>query len=453
MKKYVCGLGALVAPSLIGAMVVVGCGEDGDDGLLPGDPSEVCGPCGTLATGDVGISGDARLDGFFKALSTMQNANLTIRADFEANIRALAEVYGVELTGEINAAAVGQVTAAIEADIAANVEGGLTVDYQPARCQANVNVAVEAQAKCEVKAGCTAEVEAGELSVACEGTCSGSCEGTCSGMFACEVEAGNIECEGQCEGACTLETAAACSGTCRGTCNGTCSAEDGNGNCAGTCDGTCEGTCELTVAAECSGSCTGKCLVTPPEAGCEASASCRGSCEGSCSGSCEGNFTPPSAHVDCEAEADCQASAKAEANASLECTPPQLNIDYSFNATAEGNASAQALFTARLAEVKARGIAIVQGAARYEALFTGNVNGELVFDPSPAEALAESVEGFANVDAFARFDIPVLKAGCAVAAFGEAADILSGFATGTTATIQAQAAFVSEFTTGFGAGS
>jgi modification target Cys-rich repeat protein len=448
MKKYVCGLGALVAPSLIGAMIVVGCGEDGDDGgFLPDDPSEICGPCGTLATGDVGISGDARLDGFFKALSTMQNANLSIKADFEGNIRALAALYDIELTGEINAAAVAQVTGAIEADITANVEGELIVDYQPARCQANVNVAVEAQAKCEVKAGCEVMVDPGQASVTCEGTCTGSCEGTCSGMFSCEVEAGGIECEGQCEGACTLDAAAECSGTCRGTCNGTCSAQDSEGNCAGSCEGTCEGTCELSVAAECSGSCTGKCLVTPPEAGCEASASCRGSCEGSCSGGCEGNFTPPSASAECDASADCQASAKAEANASLECTPPQLNIDYALNA--DVSATARAEFTARLAEVKARGVAIVQGAAKYEALFTGEVNGAVVFDPSPAVALTASVQGFANTSAFARFDIPALKATCALAAFGEAADIVGGFATETAGTIQAQAAFVGEFTTGF----
>src|SRR6188508_2600489 len=107
MKKYVCGLGALVAPSLIGAMVVVGCGEDGDDGILPGG-DDICGPCGTIATGDIGISGDARLDGFFKALGTMQNATVTIQTDFDANIRALAGLYpSVTLPeGALNAQAV-----------------------------------------------------------------------------------------------------------------------------------------------------------------------------------------------------------------------------------------------------------------------------------------------------------------------------------------------------------
>src|SRR5689334_14341549 len=101
MKKYLYGLGALVAPSLIGAMVVVGCGEDGADGIPGGE--DLCGDCGTIATGDVGISGDARLDGFFKALSNMQNATVTIQTDFEGNIRALAALYDIELTGQIDA--------------------------------------------------------------------------------------------------------------------------------------------------------------------------------------------------------------------------------------------------------------------------------------------------------------------------------------------------------------
>lgn len=449
MKKYVCGLGALVAPSLVGAMIVAGCGENGDDGgLIPGG-DDVCGPCGTIATGDIGISGDARLDGFFKALGTMQNATVTIQTDFDANIRALAALYDIELTGAIDASAVGEVTAAIEADIQANVAGELVVDYQPARCQANVNVAFEAQAKCEVKAGCEADVDPGQLSVQCEGQCSGGCSAECSGEFSCEVEAPSIECTGRCEGACTLE-AGTCNGTCRGDCDGTCTVENADGTCAGECSGECTGTCELAVAAECSGSCTGKCLVEQGSAQCTGDVSCRGECSGECSGGCEGNFTPPSASVECEAEADCQASAQAEANASLECTPPQLQIDYALNADAD--LDARALFTARLTEVKARGIAIIQGAAKYQALITGEVDGAVVFDPSPVAALTASVEGFADASAFANFNIAPLKIPCAVAAFVEAGPILASLATDTAATIEAQAEFVGAFTTGFSGG-
>src|SRR5690606_37865359 len=289
-------------------------------------------------------------------------------------------------------------------------------------------------AKCEVKAGCDVQATPGELSVQCEGQCSGGCSAECSGEFSCEVEAPSIECTGRCEGACTLEAGGTCNGTCRGECDGNCSLEDGDGNCAGECDGECQGTCELTVAAECSGSCTGKCLVNQGSAQCTSEVSCRGECSGQCSGGCEGNFTPPSVSAECEAAADCQASAKAEANASLECTPPQVNIDYSLQAAASGDLDARALFTARLAEVKARGIAIVQGAAKYEALFTGRVNGAVVFDPSPAAELRASVQGFANASAFARFDIAPAKIQCVVDAVGEAVSILGSFASETTAT-------------------
>jgi hypothetical protein len=447
MRKYVYGLGAIVAPSLLGALLATGCGEDG--GGLPGG-DDICGPCGEIATGDIGISGDVRLDGFFKALGTMQNATAFIQADFEGNIRALAAVYDVDLTGAINAAAVGQLTAAIRADINANVDGGLAIEYQPPRCQASVNVSVEAQAKCEAKVGCEVDANPGELSVACEGTCTGGCSGSCSGNFSCEVEAPSIACEGQCEGSCTLEAGGECSGTCRGTCMGQCSAQDAEGNCAGTCDGMCTGNCELTVAAECSGSCTGKCLVNQGSASCTGDVSCRGSCDAECTGGCEGNFTPPSVSADCEASADCQASAKAEANASLECTPPQLSVDFAFNAMAEGNLDAQAEFTARLSELKTRGVAIIQGAAKYEALLTGEVNGTVVFDPSPLEGLQASVQGFANANAIAEFDIPVGKLACVVPAFQEAGRIAASLATDTAVTLQAQGDFVAAFSGGFG---
>jgi hypothetical protein len=452
MKKYVCGLGALVAPSLIGAFMIAGCGEEdnGDGGLLGEGAQGLCGPCGTIASGDIGISGDARLDGFFKALGNIQNTTLTVQTDFDANIRALAAVYDVELTGAINADAVGELTAAIRADIEANVEGDLTIDYQPPRCQANVNVAVQAQAKCEAKADCTVTATPGEVSVSCQGTCTGSCEGSCSGELSCEVTAPSIECTGNCEGSCTFEAAAECNGTCRGECDGECSLENADGSCAGTCDGNCEGTCEFTAAAECNGTCSGKCLVEPGEAGCEANATCRGTCGGECTGGCEGNFTPPSASATCDATADCQASATAEANASLECTPPQLNIEFNFAANVD--AEAQAEFRAKLAELRVRGTAIVQGAAKYEALLTGKVEGRVVFNPSPVADLQAKIGDLAElgVSGMGEFDMPAAKIPCAVTAFADSISALGSIGTQTAGTLAAQAEFVSSFTTGIG---
>ena len=88
----------------------------------------------------------------------------------------------------------------------------------------------------------------------------------------------------------------------------------------------------------------------------------------------------------------------------------------------------------------------------YEALLTGEVNGELVFDPSPLAALTTSVEGLADVSVVTDFNITPLKIQCTVAAFGEAASILAGLANDTSATINAQAEFVGAFTTGFSGG-
>src|SRR5690606_24936874 len=147
-------------------------------------------------------------------------ATVTIQTDFDANIRALAAVYDIELPGATAASAVAEVTPAIGADTQATVGGELGAAYRPARCQANGNVAIEAPAKCEVKAGCEADVDPGQLSVQCEGQCSGGCSAECSGEFSCEVEASSIECTGRCEGACTLEAGGTCNGTCRGDCDG-----------------------------------------------------------------------------------------------------------------------------------------------------------------------------------------------------------------------------------------
>jgi hypothetical protein len=448
MRKYLYGLGAIVVPTLLGATLTAGCSdENGNGGLLPDGAGDVCGPCGTVINGDVGISGDARLDGFFKALATMNNATVGIRADFDGNIRALAEVYDVELGATIDADAVGELTAAIEADMNANLEGGLQVVYQPAQCTASVNIAVEAQARCEAQASCEVDVDPGEVSVQCQGQCSGGCTGTCSGELSCEVTAPSIECTGSCEGSCTFEAAAECNGTCHGDCSGACSATDANGQCNGTCEGNCDGTCEFAAAAECNGSCTGKCLVEQGSAQCTAEASCRGSCSAQCEGSCEGNFTPPSASANCEATAECQASAKAEANASLECTPPQLTVDYAFAGNVD--AEAQAQFIARLSELKVRGAAIIQGAAKFEALITGEVDGEVVFNPSPLAQLETSVRGFARADAVADFDIALGKLPCVVPAFTQAIEIVGDLGDNTATTLAAQAEFVAAFSGGF----
>jgi modification target Cys-rich repeat protein len=445
MKKSALGLLTLVTPALLGGVLTMSCEQAADD--LANASEEVCGPCGVVAEGDVGISGNVKLDGFFQAVSTLNAATLTIQTDFETNINALIEAFEVDVAANANLnAKVDALIEAIEIDIAANASGGLTINYAPPRCEANVSVAVEAQAKCEVKAGCEAEVTPGSVEVECAGTCEGSCEGTCTGGFECDLRAGGT-CEGECKGSCELEAAATCEGTCHGDCSGTCSSYNGNSECAGKCDGECTGTCELAVAAECQGTCTGSCKVTAM-ADCEGEApKCSGSCSGTCSGSCRGSATPPSVAVDCEASADCKAQAKAQASASVECTPPSLELGFEFS----GEASARAAFLARIGELKVRGIAILRGFTKYQALIDGRANGQVVFNPPPVEVVIDSMEEVieAGGEGSLFADIPAGRIICVTNELEASVTILSTITTTATANLAAQGKFATAISGGF----
>ena len=50
--------------SLVFVVPLLACG---DDPII--DPDEICGPCGSIETGQLSISGNARLDGFFAAVA------------------------------------------------------------------------------------------------------------------------------------------------------------------------------------------------------------------------------------------------------------------------------------------------------------------------------------------------------------------------------------------------
>ena len=417
---------------------VQGCDSVADD---------ICGPCGTIAGGSLSISGSAQLDGFFNATGSLNNAVAQIKGSFDADILALADVYGVA-RGNVDATFVSSLTAAIKADFSANLDGGIKVVYKPAECSVNVSVAVDAQAKCEVQGGCEAMVDPGEVSVQCEGGCSGKCDAACEGDLSCEVTAPSIECSGQCEGSCTLDAAASCDGTCRGDCSGTCSATDSSGKCAGTCDGMCDGSCEFKAAASCSGKCNGKCLVNQGDAQCMGEVSCRGTCMGECKGSCTGKATPPSASASCDASADCQAQASAQASADIQCTPPSLDLQYAFAAGV--NAEAQGQFLARIGELKVRGVAILQGFARLGALVTGEVDGKVVFDPSPVVEITGALQGVisAGVEGDLFANVPKGRLLCVIPAFNEAVKALGSVVSETKGTLEAQASFAAFITTG-----
>ncbi|MCR9164783.1 MAG: hypothetical protein ACE37F_33600 [Nannocystaceae bacterium] len=431
---------SLVAVGLfagITATAVQGCDEGG-----------LCGPCGVVAEGAVSISGSAQLDGFFSAVADLNQVFVSVQADFEANVRGLAEVWGyTELGANIDADAVAGLMGHIQGEINANVQGGISLNYVPPRCSASVSVAVEAQASCEAQAGCDVEVDPGEVSVACEGQCNGGCSAECSGAVSCEasVMGGAFECEGSCEGTCALEVAAGCEGTCNGTCTVNGEVQGTEGNFEGSCAGECEGTCEMSAGGNCEGSCQGSCVVEAPSADFSCNGeppTCRGECSGECSGSCEGTATPPSASAECDASADCQASASAQGSANFECSPPSL--EFAFELSGGLDASAQAEFRGRINELRVRGAAILQGFAQLRGVIDGDINGDGSADITPPlvairGSLEGIIEGGASGDLFA--DVPPGRINCVIPAFRESVEILGEVAGNASGTISAQAQF------------
>lgn len=433
-----------------------------------------CGECPTVAKGGVNFTGDARVDGLFKAIGSLKTSTGAIKGNFDLEIRSLADVFDVDVTGKTTAEAVALVKAKIEAEINANVEGGvaagLNVNFQKPKCSANASLAVEASADCKVEAGCqaAANCKGPDVDIQCSGSCSGSCEGSCSGSLSCEATlTAEGKCEGECMGSCegpSVQCAGTCSGTCSvnvtgkcdGACNGTC---DGNTSDGATCAGTCEGTCEVSGEAKCEGTCNGSCDVTPggcsatckgecrvavdATASCEGEApKCEGKCEGTCSASCEGNVTPPSCDVDasCEAAADCNASASAQANASLECTPPSLEISYKLSATgaAAADAKVAAEFKAKMEAFKDSMIAIGLGTYKLKALVTGDA--ELGIQPPAAQITTQlTAVGNAIASGNLEIDIPVFRLTCATSALKEATTALNGIKSDVSATVQGQA--------------
>lgn len=388
-----------------------------------------CGDCGTIANGDATITGMAQLDGVFKSLGTLSASTGSIRADFDAEVRELAAVFGIDTEGLVTADVVTEIKAEFDAQINAHLDGGISVVYEPPSCSADLSVSASAQAQCEAKAGCDADVsvqcEPGELSVECEGKCSGGCSGTCEGSCTVSAEAA-ASCEGKCKGSCDLSASGgSCEGTCHGECDVGCELENAEGECHGECAGTCTGDCELPEAGgSCEGGeCRGECTVSG-DAALDCEGKCEGACEGQCTGGCEGSFDPPScggnADVECEATADCQAQASAQASASMSCTPPTLQIDYELSAGAD--AAARAAVMGKLEAFKARMIAIVQGFAELRALLEGNA--ELGIDP-PLVTIAAQCEAFlaAVIDGEVEIEAPGLLP-CAEPAFEEALALL-----------------------------
>jgi hypothetical protein len=170
--------------------------------------------CGNYAAGEAG----AKLKAFLEATVTLNEAVISMEGEMKTSCDAMAEKLGVSSEGDTKAVC-NAVADAIKANLSAGFEGkaALRIDYKPAVCTVNADVAVDAAARCEGSASADVKVE-----------CTGQCGGTCKG-----------ECKGNCAGG-------AGGGGAGGECNGQC-----EGTCEGSCSGSCEGSADVQASAEC----------------------------------------------------------------------------------------------------------------------------------------------------------------------------------------------------------
>lgn len=156
--------------------------------------------CGNYAVSDAG----RKLKGFLEATVALENE----AARVEAVVKESCVIMGRELkmadgelqgsTDKVCNGVIEYLKGSLQANFKADAK--LDIQYKPAVCTVNAEVAAKAAAACEAKA------EA-DVSVTCNGTCNGTCDGTCKGTAGTGGSGGN--CNGVCEGS--------CSGGCDGT--------------------------------------------------------------------------------------------------------------------------------------------------------------------------------------------------------------------------------------------
>ncbi len=418
----------------LGVGVSAGALQGCDPGVA-GNVAEQCGldiecTAGGVLEGNASVSGVRSIDAFFGAVidltATMRGVSGGIRAELD----------GIAASLDLEPGAAGaDIRAAIEARLSLATSGGLTIEHEPARCEAKVEVMAAAAAECD------ASVDPGAVEFSCEGSCEVEAgvmvDCGASAELSCTASAPNVACDGMCTGSCEVEAGAECSGTCRGGCEGECSVENADGTCNGQCTGgACTGSCELEVAARCEGTCQGTCEYTPAEAMCEAGAEahCEAEAGGSvqCDAGCEGKADPPSV------SAECEASVEAKASASVECTPPTLAVRWDWSAELEGDLAAQAEFKAWVNGFR----------GRYAALLAIDAQAKLVGDAAvnlagAAEAAvmdtASELSGEANIKAS-------IGAACAIKELPIAATAL----TDTSAELSAEVSGAAEVLAVFG---
>ncbi|RMG98553.1 MAG: hypothetical protein D6705_05615, partial [Deltaproteobacteria bacterium] len=140
-----------------------------DDGGVVGNLREQCGlvcPDEGILEGNASISGVASIDAFFSAVVGVREAALTLESNVRGELLALAALLEVDGAADLSTSDLAaQVKAQLEAKIQANVEGSLTLNYEPAKCEASVEVTAKAAAECDVMA------DPGSVEAKCEGSC------------------------------------------------------------------------------------------------------------------------------------------------------------------------------------------------------------------------------------------------------------------------------------------
>jgi hypothetical protein len=407
----VIGIGFLVGL----ALTVPACEEVGNVAKQCG--LDVDCEAGGFAEGKASISGVASVDAFFGAAIDLDASMRGLSGEIRAELDAIGASVGVA-----PGAGGAEIAAAVDAHLAAYVEGGLTIDYQPARCAANIEASVAAAAQCD------AEVDPGSVTVRCEGSCKAEagvaveCEGGATLM--CTGTAPGLQCDGTCSGSCAVEltAAASCDGTCRGSCTADGSTMDGFD---GRCNAQCEGECvtQMSAGGTCNGNCEGSCEYKAPEGGCEASAEARCEAEAGasieCDAGCEGSAEPPMVSAECEATVD------AKASASIECTPPTVDIAFSWSASVAGDVAAQAEFRAWLEGFRAHIAAIIALRAKGEVVGEAAVNLLAAADGAVRDAFTQ-LRGEAEPKLFIGAKCALLELPVAVGALQASAGALTG---------------------------
>lgn len=151
----------------------------------------------------------------------------------------------------------------------------------------------------------------------------------------------------------------------------------------------------------------------------------------------------------CAASAECEPQAAAQGNASMVCTPPAATLTLDVEEGAD--ASTRAELQGKAAFLRIHGPLVLASFAHYQALIDGEVDGQVVFETPPLEAVIDSLQRLidAGTDGSVFAKVPPGRLPCVLPALSTSATLLREIATKATTTLQAQGAFVTAFLAGF----